>query len=173
MPSSSPVSSSVPPLPRRSLRALAREVLCALGNVPRGLWVTAIFVAFAACQAPAAPPATAAAAASPDLWATLQQTIPSLVAALGSFAYAVKARATSSATAQKTVADALKRRDDEYTKAQKTVERLVARVEEITDEEHRCRESLLKAEHRYEQRLADLHGRIEDLRTSVRERKGE
>ena len=168
MPSSPPVSSSVPPLPRRSPLALAREVLCALGNVPSGLWLTAILTTFAACQAPVAPPATAAAAASPDLWGALQNTLPALVAALGSFAYAVKTRASSSADAQKAVSDALKRRDDEYTKAQKTVERLVARVEAITEDEHRCQENLLKAEHRYEQKLADLHGRLEDLRASVR-----
>ena len=48
------------------------------------------------------------------------------------------------------------------------VERLVARVEAITDDEHRCQENLLKAEHRYEQKLADLHGRLDDLRVSVR-----
>ena len=88
--------------------------------------------------------------------------------ALGSFAYAVRTRSSSSADAQKAVADALRRRDDEYTKAQKTVERLVARVEAITDDEHRCQENLLKAEHRYEQKLADLHGRLDDLRVSVR-----
>ena len=171
MPPSPPVSSSVPPLPRRSPTALVREVLCALGNVPSGLWLTAILTTFAACQAPVAPPATAAAAASPDLWGVLQNTLPALVAALGSFAYAVKTRASSSADAQKAVADALKRRDDDHRAAQKTVERLVARVEAITDDEHRCQENLLKAEHRYEQRLADLHGRLEDLRASVR--KGE
>jgi len=166
VPSSPPVSSSVPPLPRRSLLALAREVLLALGNVPSSLWLTAILTTFAACQAPAAPPATAA--ASPDFWAALQNTLPALVAALGSFAYAVRTRSSSSADAQKAVADALRRRDDEYTKAQKTVERLVARVEAITDDEHRCQENLLKAEHRYEQKLADLHGRLDDLRVSVR-----
>jgi cell division protein FtsB len=148
--------------------ALVREVLLALGNVPRGLWVTAIFTTFAACQAPIAPPATAAAAASPDVWSTLQTTLPAFVAALGSFAYAVKARASSGAEAAKAVADALQRRDTEYSKAQKTVERLVARVEQLSDGEHRCRESLLEAEHRYERNLTELRGQLDDLRASVR-----
>lgn len=147
----------------------ARMALAALGNVPVGLWITAILTTFAACSAPVAPSAAGAAAAHPDFWSMAQTTVPAFVAALGSFAYAVKTQVTSAGVAQKAVADALHRRDTEYSKAQKTVERLVARVEELSEGEHRCRESLLEAEHRYERNLTELRGQLDDVRQTLRD----